>query len=76
MPYFSIIFTIALPTMAPSERAAIFAACEGVEIPKPMAQGIFEFSLTTLTIEPISVVISVRVPVTPRLDTMYKKDDN
>ena len=30
---------IAEPTIAPSERAAIFFACSGVEMPNPMAQG-------------------------------------
>ena len=52
---------------------AIFLACSGVDMPKPMAQGISVFFLTTSTIEARSVFISVLVPVTPRLDTIYKK---
>ena len=58
--------------MAPSDRPAIFAACSGVEIPKPTAQGTFVFSRTTLMMDARSVVISLRVPVTPRLETMYR----
>ena len=55
--------------MAPSERSAIAFACAGVEMPKPTAQGMSVFSRTTRTMEARSVVISLRVPVTPRLDT-------
>ena len=43
-PYWAISFTIAEPTIAPSEISAIFAACSGVEIPKPTAHGTEEFS--------------------------------
>ena len=49
---------------------SIFAACSGVEIPKPTAHGTEEFSLTSFTREEISVRISLRTPVTPRLDTI------
>ena len=59
--------------MAPSAMPAIFAACSGVEMPKPMAQGVLVFSRTTFTMAARSVLISLRVPVTPRLDTIYKK---
>ena len=69
LPYFSMIFMIAEPTIAPSEIEAIFLACSGVEIPNPMAQGTLVFSRIILTIESRSVLISVHVPVTPRLDT-------
>ena len=69
-PYWAISFTIAEPTIAPSEISAIFAACSGVEIPKPTAHGTEEFSLTSFTREEISVRISLRTPVTPRLDTI------
>ena len=48
-------------------------ACSGLEMPKPMAQGRSVFSRTTFTIEARSVLISLRVPVTPRLETKYKK---
>ncbi len=65
--------TMALPTMAPSERSAIFFACAGVEMPKPTAQGMDVFARTSFTIAPMSVVISLRTPVTPMDDTMYKK---
>ena len=56
--------------MAPSDNPAIFFACSGVEIPKPTAQGISVFSFTNFTMAPMSVVISLRTPVTPRLDTI------
>lgn len=55
-PYFSIILTIALPTMAPSDWDAIFFACSGVEILNPTATGISVTSRTKSTIAPISVV--------------------
>ena len=71
-PYFSISFIMAEPTIAPSETSAIFLACSGVDMPKPTAQGTFVFSRTTLTIEAMSVFISLLVHVTPRLDTIYK----
>ena len=64
---------MAEPTMAPSAMPAIFAACSGVEMPKPMAQGVLVFSRNTFTMAARSVLISLRVPVTPRLDTIYKK---
>ena len=60
---------MAEPTIAPSEIAAILPACSGVDIPNPMAQGVFVFSLMTSTMEARSVFISLRIPVTPRLDT-------
>ena len=59
--------------MAPSERSAMRLACSGVEMPKPMAQGTRVFSLTIATMEARSVLISLLTPVTPRLDTIYKK---
>lgn len=39
---------MAEPMMAPSAMPAIFAACSGVEMPKPMAQGVLVFSRTHL----------------------------
>ena len=68
-PYCPHSLTIALPTIAPSDTAAIFAACSGVEIPNPMAHGMSFASLTSFTMAPMSVVISFRTPVTPREDT-------
>ena len=52
-----------------SEIPAIFRACSGVEMPKPMAQGMSVFWRTTSTMEVKSVLISLLVPVTPRLET-------
>ena len=46
--------------MTPSAIRAIFPACSGVEMPKPMAQGISVFWRTTRTMESKSVVISLR----------------
>ena len=60
---------MAEPTMTPSAFAAICLACSGVEMPKPTAQGMSRSRLTRATMAPMSVVISVRTPVTPRLDT-------
>ena len=74
-PYVPQSFTIAEPTIAPSERPAIFFACSGVEIPKPTAHGISFAFFTSFTIAPISVVISLLVPVTPSEDTQYTKPD-
>ena len=68
-PYFATIFTIADPTMAPSDTDAIFFACSGVEIPNPMAAGISFTSFTISTIFATSVLISLRTPVTPSEDT-------
>ena len=56
--------------MAPSEREAIFAACSGVWMPNPTAQGTFAAFRTRAVIAPISVVISLLVPVTPSEETM------
>ena len=70
LPYFSRILMMAEPTIAPSETSAIFRACSGVEIPNPTAHGILLCRRTTDTIDARSVVISLRVPVTPRLETM------
>ena len=53
--------------------AAIFFACSGVEMPKPTAQGMSFAAFTSFTIAPISVVIWVLVPVTPREETQYTK---
>ena len=72
LPYFSSSLMIAEPTITPSESSAIFPACSGVEIPKPMAHGISVFSLTVFTIEARSVLIYDLVPVTTRLETIYK----
>ena len=69
-PYFSSNLMMAEPTMAPSEREAIFLACSGVEMPKPMAQGMSVLWRTEATMEARSVLISLRTPVTPRLETM------
>ena len=56
--------------MAPSDTAAMAAACSGVEIPKPTAQGIPGLARrTSSTMAPTSVVIWRRMPVTPREDT-------
>ena len=49
------------------------AACSGVEMPKPTAQGMDVDSRTSRTRAPMSVVISLRTPVTPREETIYKK---
>lgn len=73
LPYRSSSLTIAEPTMAPSEISAIFLACSGVEMPNPMAQGIRVFSRTTFIMAARSVLISLLTPVTPRLETIYKK---
>ena len=62
-------FTIALPTITPSDFAAIFAACSGFEMPKPIAAGMSDTLFTSSTIAPTSVVISLRTPVTPSDDT-------
>ncbi len=59
--------------MAPSEMDAIFAAWAGVDMPKPTAHGTEVVSRMSFTIEGMSVLISLRTPVTPRLDTMYMK---
>ena len=59
--------------MAPSERPAILRACSGVEMPKPTAQGIRVFSLMAAMTDSRSVLISLRTPVTPRLETTYIK---
>ena len=61
--------------IAPSESPAIFFACSGVEIPKPTAHGMSFAFFTSSTIAPISVVISLLVPVTPSEDTQYTKPD-
>ena len=61
---------MAEPTIAPSERAAMFFACSGVEMPKPTAQGMSVLAFTSFVIAPMSVVILVLVPVTPREETM------
>ena len=68
-PYCPHSFTIAEPTIAPSDWPAIFFACSGVEIPKPTAHGISFAAFTSLTIDPISVVMLERIPVTPSDDT-------
>lgn len=70
LPYWARSLTMAEPTIAPSERSAIFFACSGVEMPKPMAQGISVFSRTRETMEARSVLISLRSPVTPSDETI------
>ena len=69
-PSLAMIFMMAEPTMAPSDRSAIRFPCSGVEMPKPTAQGISVLERISRTMLSRSVVISLRVPVTPRLDTM------
>ena len=64
------ILMIAEPTMAPSERAAIAPACSGVEMPNPTAQGMSVCSRMRAVIAPMSVVMELLVPVTPREETM------
>ena len=64
---------MAEPTIAPSDWAAIFFACSGVEMPNPTAHGMSFAAFTSFTIAPISVVIWVLVPVTPREETQYTK---
>lgn len=60
--------------MTPSACCAIFFACSGVEMPKPMAQGISGLaSRTSFTMAPMSVVMSFLTPVTPREETQYTK---
>ena len=61
--------SMALPTMAPSEIAAIAFACSGVLIPKPMAQGTSVTARILSTMAGRSVLISLRTPVTPMEDT-------
>ena len=65
----AMILTMAEPTMAPSERSAMARACAGVEIPKPIAKGTCAFSRMARVTAERSVVISLRVPVTPREET-------
>ena len=72
LPFFAISFTIALPTIAPSEQEAISYACSGVAIPKPIAHGISDTFFTCSTISLIFVVILLLTPVTPSEDTQYK----
>lgn len=50
-----------------------FLCLLGVEMPKPTAHGMSFASFTSFTIAPISVVIRVLVPVTPREETQYTK---
>ena len=69
-PCSSISLTIAEPTIAPSEMSAIFFACSGVDMPKPIAHGTSVFFRTTSVMEARSVFISLLIPVTPRLDTI------
>src|SRR5699024_1851612 len=71
IPYSSIIFTMALPTITPSPYLLICLACPGVENPNPTAQGMFLTSLTSAIITPISVVISSLTPCTPIKDKQY-----
>ena len=52
------------PTMAPSDKEAIFFACSGALMPNPTAQGTSVTERIFLVIAPISVVIFVRTPVT------------
>lgn len=63
-PYFSHNFTIAEPTITPSDCAAIFFACSAPEIPNPTAHGMSFCFFTNSTIAPISVVISERTLIT------------
>ena len=51
------------------------AACSGPEMPKPIAQGISFAAFAVLTIAPTSVVMAMRVPVTPRDETQYRKPE-
>ena len=53
------------PTIAPSDLAAMLAACSGVEMPKPTAHGTSVASRTSWTMAAMSVVIVWRTPVTP-----------
>ena len=62
---------MALPTITPSAYTLISFACFGVPIPKPMAHGTSVFSFTILVIAPISVVMLLLTPVTPRDETTY-----
>ena len=70
LPYWARCLTKAEQTIAPSESSDIFFACSGVEMPKPMAQGISVFSRTRETMEERSVLISLRSPVTPSDETI------
>lgn len=70
LPYSARSLMMAEPTMAPSERAAIFFACSGVEMPKPTAQGMSVLAFTSFVIAPMSVVMLALVPVTPREETI------
>ena len=64
---------MAEPTIAPSDTRAIASACSGLEIPKPTATGISVYLRIISTIDLISVLISLRMPVTPSEDTQYTK---
>lgn len=57
----------------PSAHKAIVLACWGVDIPKPTASGMPVCFLAASAIFPASELILSLTPVTPRLDTMYKK---
>ena len=57
--------------MAPSAMSVILLACSGVDIPNPMAQGMFVALLTEPTISSMPELKCVLVPVTPREDTTY-----
>ena len=58
-PWAAKIFTMADPTITPSAMSTILAACSGVEIPNPMAQGMSVFWRTTSTMDLRSVFISL-----------------
>src|SRR5581483_5586326 len=70
---FSICRTIALPTTTPSAIFATAAACSGVEIPNPAANGNFVAARIFSISGARSSDSDARSPVTPVLETRYTK---
>ena len=67
-----IIFTMALPTMTPSQYVFIFFTCSGEEIPKPIQYGIEACCFIVSKKLSKSVWNVFLTPVTPVEDTQYK----
>src|SRR5690606_26942328 len=70
---FSIVRTMALPTMTPSHFCSNLATCSREDIPKPIAIGTSLERLTRSRNSSTSVWKSERSPVTPSDDTQYTK---
>lgn len=64
--------TMAEPTMTPSAKRAIDAACSGVDMPNPMAHGMSVTRRTAATMDSRFELNDVRMPVTPMEDTTYR----